>query len=181
MNKAWTSANNTVFKINNPRLKVVVSYFCNADSRVNVRVKRAVVTLLRGPFENFVDWRQCAAVMPPSAQQRRTAASSWTFQTALVNKLIPWSSLCWKDSTQSAGRTIPRCLCLRATEQPFFNVPFHKQRVHYLLLDGLALTPGVKRPGCETYTHLRIVLGLRIRGAIPPLPEYFFMAWCSFN
>jgi len=24
---------------------------------------------LRGPFEKFVDWRQCAAVMPPSAYQ----------------------------------------------------------------------------------------------------------------
>jgi hypothetical protein len=39
---------------------------------------------IRGPFEKFVDWRQCAAVMQREAEQRRTATSPWTFQTALV-------------------------------------------------------------------------------------------------
>jgi len=27
-------------------------------------------------------------------------------------------------------------------------------------------------------THLLIVPRLRMRGAIPPLPQYVFMAWC---
>jgi hypothetical protein len=27
-------------------------------------------------------------------------------------------------------------------------------------------------------THLHLVLRSRIRGAIPPLPQYVFMAWC---
>jgi hypothetical protein len=38
---------------------------------------------LRGPFEKFVDWWQCAAVIPPSALQGRTVASPRSFQRAL--------------------------------------------------------------------------------------------------
>jgi hypothetical protein len=37
-----------------------------------------MVEPLGGPFEKFVDWRQCAAVMPPSV------ASPRTFETTLV-------------------------------------------------------------------------------------------------
>jgi len=28
-------------------------------------------------------------------------------------------------------------------------------------------------------THIHLVPGSRMRGAIPPLPQYAFMAWCS--
>jgi len=34
-----------------------------------------------------------------------------------------------------------------------------------------ALTPGVKRPGCETDHHLHLGSRLRMGGAIPPLPK----------
>jgi hypothetical protein len=27
-------------------------------------------------------------------------------------------------------------------------------------------------------THLRIVPGLKMHGAVPPFPQYVFMAWC---
>jgi hypothetical protein len=36
--------------------------------------------------------------------------------------------------------------------------------------------PGVKRPGREA--HLHLVPRSRMRGAIPPLPQYVFTAWC---
>jgi hypothetical protein len=37
---------------------------------------------------------------------------------------------------------------------------------------------GVKRPGCETDTHLHLVPRSRMQDAITPLPQYVFMAWC---
>jgi hypothetical protein len=40
---------------------------------------------LGGPFEKFMDWWQCAAVIPSSAQQWHTVFSPWMFQTALVH------------------------------------------------------------------------------------------------
>jgi hypothetical protein len=39
--------------------------------------------------------------------------------------------------------------------------------------------PGVKRPGVKMTTYLHIVSRSRMRGAIPPLPQYAFMARCS--
>jgi hypothetical protein len=41
-----------------------------------------------------------------------------------------------------------------------------------------ALSLGVNRRGVELTTHLHLVPRSRIRGAIPPLPQYVFMAWC---
>jgi hypothetical protein len=38
--------------------------------------------------------------------------------------------------------------------------------------------PGVKRPGREAAIHLHLV-PRSISGAIPPLPHYAFMMWCS--
>jgi hypothetical protein len=38
--------------------------------------------------------------------------------------------------------------------------------------------PGVKRPGVKLTTRLHLVPRLRIRGAIPPLSQYVFMACC---
>jgi hypothetical protein len=40
------------------------------------------------------------------------------------------------------------------------------------------LTPGVKLPRRETYTHLHLVARLRMRGATSPLHRYDFMAGC---
>jgi hypothetical protein len=40
-----------------------------------IRIVRGFLCQLRGPFEKFVDWRQCAAVMLPSAQQRHQSAN----------------------------------------------------------------------------------------------------------
>jgi hypothetical protein len=40
------------------------------------------------------------------------------------------------------------------------------------------LFPGVKRPGLKLTTHLHLVPKSRMRRAIPPLPQYAFMAWC---
>jgi hypothetical protein len=42
-----------------------------------------------------------------------------------------------------------------------------------------APSPGVKRSGCEDHFHL--VPRSRMRGAVPPLPQYTFMVWCSVN
>jgi hypothetical protein len=44
--------------------------------------------------------------------------------------------------------------------------------------EGL-LPPGVKRRGVKLTTNLHLVQSLRMRGAILPLPQYVFMAWCS--
>jgi len=41
-----------------------------------------------------------------------------------------------------------------------------------------ALSLEVKRPKRET-DHLHLAPSLRMRGAIPPLPQYVFMPWCS--
>jgi hypothetical protein len=41
----------------------------------------------------------------------------------------------------------------------------------------LGLFPWIKRPGHEA-DHSHLVSRLRMRGAIPPLPQYVFMAWC---
>jgi hypothetical protein len=38
--------------------------------------------------------------------------------------------------------------------------------------------PGVKRPGRES-DHSHLAPSSRMRGAIPPLPHYASMAWCS--
>jgi len=40
------------------------------------------------------------------------------------------------------------------------------------------LSPMVKRPGHETDSSPHLVLRLRMRAIIPPLPQYVFMAWC---
>jgi len=44
-----------------------------------------------------------------------------------------------------------------------------------------ALSLGVKWPGREAITHLHLMPRSRMRGAIPQLPQYAFMAWCSFK
>jgi hypothetical protein len=41
------------------------------------------------------------------------------------------------------------------------------------------LSLGVKRPRCEGTTHLHLVPRLRMHGAIPPLAQYAFKAWCK--
>jgi hypothetical protein len=41
------------------------------------------------------------------------------------------------------------------------------------------LSLGVKRPGVKLTTHLNLVPRSRMRGAIPPLPQYACVAWCS--
>jgi hypothetical protein len=41
------------------------------------------------------------------------------------------------------------------------------------------LSLGVKRLGVVLTTYLNLVPRSRMRGAIPPLPQYAFMAWCS--
>jgi hypothetical protein len=41
-----------------------------------------------------------------------------------------------------------------------------------------ALSLEVKRPGREADHSPHLVLRSRMRGAIPPLPHYVFMAWC---
>jgi hypothetical protein len=38
--------------------------------------------------------------------------------------------------------------------------------------------PGVKRPGCEADHSSPLLPRLRIRGAMPPFPQYAFKAWC---
>jgi len=38
---------------------------------------------------------------------------------------------------------------------------------------------GVKQLGMKLTTHLHLVQRSRIGGAIPPLPQYAFMVWCS--
>jgi hypothetical protein len=40
------------------------------------------------------------------------------------------------------------------------------------------LSLGVKQPGVRLTTHLHLVPRSRMRGAIPPLSQYAFMAWC---
>jgi hypothetical protein len=42
-------------------------------------------------------------------------------------------------------------------------------------------SPRVKRPGRALTTYLHLLQRLRMRGAIPPLPQYFFMAWYLAN
>jgi hypothetical protein len=42
-----------------------------------------------------------------------------------------------------------------------------------------ALSLGVKRSGVKLTTELHLVLKPRKRGAIPAIPQYAFMAWCS--
>jgi len=41
-----------------------------------------------------------------------------------------------------------------------------------------ALPLGVKPPGVNLTSHLHLVPRSRMRGAILPLPQYVFMAWC---
>jgi hypothetical protein len=41
-----------------------------------------------------------------------------------------------------------------------------------------ALSLGVKWPGMKLTTHLHIVPRSRMCGAIPPFPQYVFLAWC---
>jgi hypothetical protein len=44
----------------------------------------------------------------------------------------------------------------------------------------LTLYLGVKRPGREAYTsYLHLVSNSVMHGALPPFPQYAFMAWCS--
>jgi hypothetical protein len=38
--------------------------------------------------------------------------------------------------------------------------------------------PEVRRPGREAGHAPQPIVELRMRGAIPPLPQYAFMAWC---
>jgi hypothetical protein len=40
---------------------------------------------------------------------------------------------------------------------------------------------GVKRPGREDHSPPSSAGGQRMSGAIPPLPKYAFMAWCSIK
>jgi hypothetical protein len=42
-----------------------------------------------------------------------------------------------------------------------------------------AFSLGVKRPGVNLTTHLYLMPRSRMRGDIPPLPQYALMAWCS--
>jgi hypothetical protein len=42
-----------------------------------------------------------------------------------------------------------------------------------------ALSLGVKRQGHEANHSLPFVPRSRMRGTIPPLPQYAFLAWCS--
>jgi len=50
-----------------------------------------------------------------------------------------------------------------------------------------SLTPGVKQPGREATTDVHLMPSLRMRGAIPPLPQYVFIAlhlvkhWDNFS
>jgi hypothetical protein len=44
-----------------------------------------------------------------------------------------------------------------------------------------ALSLGCRGPGAKLTTHLHLAPRSRMRGAIPPLPQYDFMAWCSVN
>jgi hypothetical protein len=41
------------------------------------------------------------------------------------------------------------------------------------------LSLGVKRPGHEADHNLNLVPRSRMHGAVPPLPHYAFMSWCS--
>jgi hypothetical protein len=41
-----------------------------------------------------------------------------------------------------------------------------------------ALSPGVYRVGTKLTAHINVVPRLRMRGAIPPLLQYVFLAWC---
>jgi hypothetical protein len=42
-----------------------------------------------------------------------------------------------------------------------------------------ALSLAVNGRGVKLTTHFHLVRGQRMSGAIPPLPQYAFMAWCS--
>jgi hypothetical protein len=42
----------------------------------------------------------------------------------------------------------------------------------------VALSLGVKRRGVKLTTHVHVVPRSRMRGAIPSLPQYAFIAWC---
>jgi hypothetical protein len=60
------------------------------------RFKRTLFRMakqLRGSFEKFVDWRQCAAVMQREAWQWHIAVSSRTSQTALVVRIVTLHNL----------------------------------------------------------------------------------------
>jgi len=50
--------------------------------------------------------------------------------------------------------------------------------IRVLLPDGYR---GYSGPGVKLNTHLHLAPSLRMIGAIPPLPKYAFVAWCSFN
>jgi hypothetical protein len=43
---------------------------------------------------------------------------------------------------------------------------------------GLSLPGGKRGRGVKLTTHLHLVLRSRMRGDIPPLPQYVFMPWC---
>jgi hypothetical protein len=38
--------------------------------------------------------------------------------------------------------------------------------------------PGGKAAGVWSFIHLHLVPRSRMRGGVPPLPQYAFMAWC---
>jgi hypothetical protein len=52
--------------------------------------------------------------------------------------------------------------------------------IYYILLTNLTSVPGGSFLGVKLTSHIHVVPRLSIRGAIPPLPQYVFMAWCYF-
>jgi hypothetical protein len=61
-----------------------------------------------------------------------------------------------------------------------------KFSLHHRVQNGSGAHPashpmgtGVKRPGVKLTAPLHLVQRPRIRGAIPPIPQYAFKAWCS--
>jgi hypothetical protein len=71
------------------------------------------------------------------------------------------------------------CMCARACVCMYVYVYMY---VHYMYVPIQwvpgALFLGVGRPGREADRSPPSVPKSRIRGAIPPIPQYVFMAWC---
>jgi hypothetical protein len=56
--------------------------------------------VVRGPFEKFVDWRQCAAVMPP---KMKPIAKSVYVNFCLINFLCITAAHCRQSTNFSNG------------------------------------------------------------------------------
>jgi hypothetical protein len=108
---------------------------------------------------------------------------------SVQNKTLPWSFIVsvpaqtkersWDTSVSAVWTTMVR---FSAVAENFFlrhrvQTGSGSHPASYPTGSG-ALSPGVRGWGVKLTTHLHLVPRLRKREAIPPLPQYVFMAWC---